>query len=201
MKKIIFLITFFSAFLIANSQVIPIPEPKKAEPSETTNNDKLPPVKSTADKRDERKIKLVYGGGLGFTFNSSYLSILLAPEVGARLTDWLLIGVSPSYQFAFGKNVTAHIWGIRPYIQPTIKDFFVHVEYAYRSERATWEGDFEPEITNYNSISVGIGYTYPVSNKVSVYVLGLLQVYQWNKDANQGQYFNPVVRVGVNLQR
>lgn len=162
-----------------------------------------------AQNNDEGSLKgaplserLFFGGGLGLQFGTLTL-IDVSPMIGFKLTNRIGIGISPTYKYYryrnyFGNdldlktNVLGGSVFARGYIYSGL---FAQTEYEYLNYRYNdpyASGKLSKDIW---SLFVGGGYSQPMSERASVYLMIL-----WNlHDTADSPYTNPVIRAGVSV--
>lgn len=143
----------------------------------------------------KQRPKFTVGGDFGLQLGS-YTAINVSPQVGFYPASWLLIGGGVSYMYASQRYYSSsHLVGVNGFIQPRIaKSFLFHAEYEFtRVYTSFFAGD--KNVFNNHNVALGLGYRHYVTDKVSVYGLALIDVYQsyWVND-----YF-PFLRIGVNV--
>ena len=147
------------------------------------------------------KGKMVYGGNFGFGISGSRLNLLLAPQVGYRITNAWEIGVRGTYNLHcyfdnFLGNQTNHWFGPAAYTNVEIAyGIFAHAEYeglygvSYFNHQQS-----EAAQRWYNSYFLGGGYrTYSGDGNFAFFMV----LYNLNWYGTESPYAIPIViRVG-----
>ena len=145
----------------------------------------------------------VYGGNFGFGVSGNYLNLLIAPQVGYRVTNAWEVGVRGTYNLQcyfdrFYGNQTNHWFGPAAYTNLEIAyGIFAHAEYE-GLYRVSYFNHQQAESASrwYNSYFVGGGYrSYSKTGGYAYFmVLYNLTWYDINMDS---PYNSPIVfRVG-----
>lgn len=153
--------------------------------------------------KNEMKGRTVYGGNFGFGVSGNYLSLLVAPQVGYRVTNAWEVGVRGSYnlQCYFDRyygNQTNHWFGPSVYTNVEIAyGIFAHTEYeglccvSYFNHQQV-----ETSRRWFNSYFVGGGYRSYSHMGTYVFFMMLYNL-SWYDVNNSSPYNSPVVfRVG-----
>lgn len=147
------------------------------------------------DRSQQKRPKIQFGGNFGLQLGT-YTAINISPQVGIYPTDWLLMGGGISYMFVSQyKYSRSHLAGANLFIQPFIaKRVIIHAEYEYsRIFTSFLDGDRQ-QFENHG-VAAGVGYRHYLNDKISIYGLLLINLYQSYWINNYIPYF----RVGVNV--
>jgi len=162
--------------------------------------------------------KIIFGGGLGLSFGT-VTSIAVSPVVGYRITDHFAAGISLGYQYlnvrdyySFGVNYypyRASIYSGGVWARYLVwKNLFVQTQYehnfmSFREYREQWDQSQEKNTVvsgnvRYNapSLLVGAGIRLPMTDRVSLVVMGLYDVIQDQYSPYRGRID---LRIGVNV--
>ena len=179
---------------------VPIQEQNVQEQKVQEQKTTTPKKKSTFWTKD----KLTYGGGFGFTLNSSEFYVMIMPEVGYQLFEPWQISVAPKYSYngdyngyysdhTVGVRIGTRVDFIRLKRQTSYKtNIFFGLAYQYEYE---W-GNHHPRETNY--FDAGIGIRQAVGSRSSLYVMVAWHLY----DSYSNAWFNsaiPTVSVGFEI--
>lgn len=147
--------------------------------------------------------RMVYGGTLNIGGGSGAFSVGVLPLIGYRITQKLAAGVNLGYQYTQIKNyiqledlngitdyydykasiATVGVWA-RYLLLPKLfaqvgyeRNFLTFQNYRYASNGS---GNIESYKEHYNapSVLVGLGYRAPISQNVSMYFMGMVDVLQ-----------------------
>lgn len=174
-----------------------------------------------AERRKFSTDKLIFGGGFGLFFGNA-TNISISPIIGYRITESFSAGIGLGYQYfkvkeysqVYNDNAKAYEW--KPFTAniytPTVwtryliwSNVFAHAEYQYNivsgkeyvNDFTTFPTSIKQEKINYDisSLWLGLGIRQPVSDRVSIILLGLYDVLP---DPNKSQYNRFDMRIGIN---
>jgi hypothetical protein len=146
--------------------------------------------------------RLFFGGGLGLQFGTLTL-IDVSPMIGYKLTNRIGIGVSPTYKYYryrnyFGSDLDlkTNVLGGSVFTRCYIYNgLFAQAEYEYLNYRYNDPSSSEKLSRDIWSMFLGGGYSQPVGDKASLYLMIL-----WNlHDTADSPYTNPVIRAGLSI--
>lgn len=149
------------------------------------------------------KIRPQLGGTFGVSCNNYSLSLELHPQFGLYFTPWLLWGLTGTYIFTYNWDINKgyNTFGLNTYLQayPFKKRMIVHVGYEYLNYPYSVSTDGTVTREETHNVLAGLGYRGYVSAKVSLYVLALFPVYQYNKNNHYfyPNWYVPTIRMGV----
>jgi hypothetical protein len=164
---------------------VPIQEQNVQEQKVQEQKTTTPKKKSTFWTKD----KLTYGGGFGFTLNSSEFYVMIMPEIGYQLFEPWQISVAPKYSYngdyngyfsdhTVGVRIGTRVDFIRLKRQTSYKtNIFFGLAYQYEYE---W-GNHHPRETNY--FDAGIGFRQAVGSRSNLYVMAGWHLYDSLNDA------------------
>ncbi|MDA7744660.1 hypothetical protein N8911_01030 [bacterium] len=138
------------------------------------------------------KERLFFGGNLGAQFGS-YTYINVAPLGGLKISDKWSIGTQITYSYVninySNYRYQDHIYGASLFSRYFIfKNIFAHVE----TEALNGDWKANGERFNVNSLFLGGGYVYRISDKAGVGITAMFNVLQ-----NQySPYRNPIINAG-----
>jgi hypothetical protein len=147
--------------------------------------------------------KLTYGGGFGFTLNSSEFYVMIMPEVGYQLFEPWQISVAPKYSYngdyngyysdhTVGVRIGTRVDFIRLKRQTSYKtNIFFALAYQYEYE---W-GNHHPRETNY--FDAGIGIRQAVGSRSNLYVMVAWHLYD---SYNNAWFGDPIPTVSVGFE-
>lgn len=143
-----------------------------AAPGDTTAAEPAPkpaPQPAPAAKQPSR---VYFGGSLGFSAWSNYMSIRVEPMVGYKLSPKASLGARVTYEYYKDKRVVpnreSHSYGGSVYSRyRIIPQAYAHAEFAYMSYDWTGERDWVPYLL------LGGGYSQPLAGK-SYFLLEVL---------------------------
>lgn len=197
MKKIAFFLCFVLVFALNGNTFaqddVPLPKSLKGNSGTTANGN---------GTTQERKIKFVVGGNVGFGVNRSTLDLQLTPHFGIKpAIDFLCIGVGGTYylnyrkDFSSGLKYFTHIFGFSGFIEGYIWDKLVlHGEYEWLSFPGNEAGRI-----SHHGILIGPGYKQNVGSNFSVYGNLLFPVFEQSDDHAYANYYSILeIRVGFN---
>jgi len=193
MKKhgtISFLLTIILAGLISTNASAQFGQP---------SNDK--------DKQDFKMQKRLFvGGGLGFGISSYSTSLMVAPEIGYRLSPSFDVGTRLIYTYyRYNDDLlkySTNNFGLAAYTRYYLfffRDLFLHAEYeALNYERVYLDYNYQVDHKEriwVSSLFVGGGYRQWIGNTAFVSITVL-----WNLlDDIDSPYSNPIFRIGVGV--
>lgn len=149
------------------------------------------------------KGKVVLGGNFGFGVSGNYLNLLIAPQVGYRVTNAWEIGARGTYNLQcyfnrYNGNQTNHWFGPAAYTNVEIAyGIFAHAEYE-GLYRVSYFNHQQAETLHrwYNSYFVGGGYRSYSGNGGCAYFMVLYNL-NWYNLNDVSPYSSPIViRVG-----
>ncbi|WP_051295885.1 hypothetical protein [Eisenibacter elegans] len=201
-----FVLAFFSLFLLGLGQPLQAQYKKKTEEEKkNTSPEETKPQPSRLNQDPEPsswRDRIVLGGNVGLQFGSQTM-IHLAPSVGYRVMDKLILGVGATYSYyrfrysIGGLDVEEqfNLYGGRAYQQYFISEqIFLYAEQEVLN--AVFYDPVFNKTTNQTLFSpfVGGGVAQPLGNRGFVMLMGL---YNLNYDPATSIYASPiVVRVG-----
>ena len=153
--------------------------------------------------KNDMRGKVVYGGNFGVGMSGNYLNLLIAPQVGYRVTNAWEIGVRGTYnlQCYFNRyygNEVNHWFGPSAYTNLEIAyGIFAHVEYE-GLYRVSYFNHQQAEAARrwYNSYFLGGGYRTYSGDGSSAYIMVLYNM-TWYRLTADTPYNSPIViRVG-----
>lgn len=147
------------------------------------------------DNSQKRRPKIRLGGNFGLQLGT-YTAINISPQVGISPVDWFMVGGGVSYMFVSQYQYSrSHLVGANLFLQPIIaKRVLIHAEYEYsRIYNTFFAGD--RNTTENHGVAAGAGYRHYLSDRISIYGLILINLYQsyWHNN------YIPFFRVGVNV--
>ena len=178
---------------------VPIQEQNVQEQKVQEQKTTTPKKKSTFWTKD----KLTYGGGFGFTLNSSEFYVMIMPEVGYQLFEPWQISVAPKYSYngdyngyysdhTVGVRIGTRVDFIRLKRQTSYKtNIFFGLAYQYEYE---W-GNHHPRETNY--FDAGIGIRQAVGSRSNLYVMVAWHLYD---SYNNAWFGDPIPTVSVGFE-
>ncbi len=182
MKKILFFISFTITSLLVVAQDIPLPRAKAASNARRTS------------------IEFYAGATINSEFNFTP-KIGIGPEIGAKLTDWLYVGVRPFYNAAITLSEDrVNIWGVGPYLEFNAGGLLFHFEYnysQYRYKEYDYLG-FEHSVANLQSVVTGMGYLLELSDIIEGYGLISFPAFRWGVE-DPSEYFSLQYRIGLRV--
>jgi len=180
----VLLMAFSAADMMAQEDVENVPLPKSLQ---TRDGNPL----------NERKVKFVVGGNVGFGVSYSQLNMQLSPHFGiCPGIDFICIGIGGTYHLNYYKSYDGvknftHIFGARAFIEGYAWDrLIIHAEYEWLSFPGGIEGR-----QNTNGVLVGAGYKQKITDHFSMYGLFLFPVYD-----ELNVYSIMEIKVGVNYK-
>jgi hypothetical protein len=178
---------------------VPIQEQNVQEQKVQEQKTTTPKKKSTFWTKD----KLTYGGGFGFTLNSSEFYVMIMPEIGYQLFEPWQISVAPKYSYngdyngyfsdhTVGVRIGTRVDFIRLKRQTSYKtNIFFGLAYQYEYE---W-GNHHPRETNY--FDAGIGIRQAVGSRSNLYVMVAWHLYD---SCNNAWFGDPIPTVSVGFE-
>lgn len=136
------------------------------------------------------KERIVVGGGLGMSFGSQQDFLSIAPLIGYRVTERMMLGTGFTYRYTKYKYYSPAIklidYGVNPFARYTVfNGFFLQAEYEYLNYEFPKTAT-ETVRLGYNSFLAGGGFIQPIGDKAAFYFTALYNFsYQ---QAQQGQY-------------
>ena len=151
------------------------------------------------------KERIVTGGGFGLSFGSKQDYFSVSPAIGYQLTKRLMMGTSVTYRYTnwkvYGESIKLNDYGVNPFARFNLyQNLFLQAEYEYL--------DYEFPVTldetmrkTFDSFMAGGGYTQPIGDRASLYVMALYNFsYTTPKPGEYSVYQSPlVIRAGVNI--
>lgn len=158
-------------------------------------------------EKNEMKSKPVFGGNFGFGVSGNYLNLLIAPQVGYRLTNAWEVGVRGTYNLqcwfrtAYNSgSQTIHWFGPGVYTNVEIGyGIFAHAEYEglYRVSYFNKQQTDTSTRRWYDGVFVGGGYRNYSESGGNVYFMVLYNLLYDRYINEYSPYSNPIViRVG-----
>lgn len=151
------------------------------------------------------KERIVVGGGLGLQFGSQVDMLSIAPMVGYRVTERLMMGTGITYRYTKYKYYNPSIklidYGVNPFARYTIfKGIFLHAEYEYLSYEFPQSATVSVR-NGYNSFLAGGGFFQPIGDKAAFYMLALYNFsYQDVQPGEYTPYPEPLIlRAGITV--
>lgn len=159
------------------------------------------------DQQDFKLQKRLYiGGGLGFGISSYSTSLMVAPEIGYRLSPSFDVGTRLIYTYyRYNDDLlkySTNNFGLAAYTRYYLfffRDLFLHAEYeALNYERVYLDYNYQVDHKEriwVSSLFVGGGYRQWIGNTAFVSITVL-----WNLlDDIDSPYSNPIFRIGVGV--
>lgn len=159
------------------------------------------------DRQDFKMQKRLFiGGGFGFGISSYSTSLMVAPEIGYRLSPSFDIGTRLNYTYyRYNDDLLKYstnnfgIAGFGRYYLFFFNDLFLHAEFeALNYEQVYLDYNYQvdhKERTWVSSLFVGGGYRQWIGNTAFVGITVL-----WNLlDDINSPYANPIFRIGVGV--
>jgi hypothetical protein len=159
------------------------------------------------DQQDFKMQKRLFiGGGLGFGISSYSTSLMVAPEVGYRLSPSFDVGSRLIYTYyRYNDDIlkySTNNYGLAFYTRYYLfffRDLFLHAEYeALNYERVYLDYNFQVDHKEriwVSSLFVGGGYRQWIGNTAFIGITVL-----WNLlDDIDSPYSNPIFRIGVGV--
>lgn len=153
---------------IAQNDDVPLP---RSLQSRSTRNPENP----------ERKIKFTAGGMFGAQFGS-YTGVSVAPLFGIYPgVDWLLIGVGGTYMYTYygPSQESFHDFGFSVFVRGLIwnQRLIAHLGYEYLNLDLGFSNQLgKHQRIDAHALYIGPGYRQPVSDRVSLYAVLLINI-------------------------
>lgn len=140
--------------------------------------------------------RIYFGGGAGFSGGQDYINVSVSPIVGYKITEKFSTGVQLTYQYVKILGFQFNNYGGGPFMRYNVTEkFFGYTEYEYLNYGFFGSGT-GVERLNFYSWFVGLGYSEPISSKVSFNITALYNVLYG--DGSNSPYSSPFVfRAGI----
>ncbi|MBO4645000.1 MAG: hypothetical protein J5642_00610 [Bacteroidales bacterium] len=196
MKKILlFILISLFAMPLWSQGTETVPLPKSLQPYKP--RDKA--------MENERKIKFLVGGSVGFGVGANNLNFEIAPHFGIfPVIDFLCFGIGGDYRLNFyrdyysGTKTFVHTYGFNGFVEGYIWDrLILHASYEWLSIPTSAYNASDRYYSN--AILVGPGYKQAISDKLSLYGLILFPI-ELNEEKYVQVYSILDIRVGINYK-